>query len=412
MVDARGKKPWLKHMLQTRAFEPSRLSGAELPWEAYAEYQVHKKGSNCYSFALNDFRRDGERAHKSVPGQLAMAARRRWGFARLARYRFDVFEHPTGWSTCGETVQRVLADGVASAEIQKLRQPGLALRTAVKLAPLAPASGLLAQARDRRGKAVDAMVQADVQRALHARPAPGWRKVFLVCQSRPAASNASTDFHWYAQYALPVDRLYAVPLAPAPRDRAFVDVYATSGVPVFATAREVARRHRDVPEVSVAAVCPYNRRAGLTDPRCNRALTNLLVHLRRVPRYALGYIPDAHWLLDVPRDLRPVATRVLAEERARTLKALRLSGDADAVVDAALRRVVSGRSRRARGVLGLWAHKAGWATGPMNADATGRLVFDPNLCDRDHGAFAYDSPCAVFMVARGRAMTSMDAETA
>ena len=402
-------------MLQTRAFVPSLLSGAELSWDAYAQYQAHIKGSNCYSFAMNDFRRDGERAHKSVPGQLCMAARKRWDFPRLRSFRFDAFNHPTGWSTCDESVQRVLADGIAAIEIQRRREPALALNTAVKLVTPASSSNLLKQTPDRRPKASDALSQTDVQRALPSKTPAGWRKVFMVCQSRPAASNASTDFHWYAQYALPVERLYTVPLAPGrvPRGGASaVDAYALSGVPAFASARHIAKQHPNVAELSTSAVSPHNRSLGLRDPRSNRALTNLLVHLARVPRYAIAYIPDAHWILDVPRDLRPGGTRVIATERARTLKALRISDDADAVIDEALRRVIRGRSPRAGGLIGLWAHKAGWGTGPMNADATGRLIFDPNLCDRDHGSFAYDTPCAVFLVARGRAMTSMDAERA
>ena len=105
------------------------LNGDEPMWKDYERgYGEHKQGSNCYSFAMGDFRRNGVRPHKSVPGNLVTHVQQRHKALNippkyLPLYK-DVltFQETPGhrWNTCNESVRRLLMDGRAAALIHQL----------------------------------------------------------------------------------------------------------------------------------------------------------------------------------------------------------------------------------------------------------------------------------------------------
>ena len=54
----------------------------------------------------------------------------------------------------------------------------------------------------------------------------------------------------------------------------------------------------------------------------------------------------------------------------------------------------------------LWAHKQGWAGGPLLVDASGKTIVDPRRADlRYHPGFHYTKLCSVWAVRRGLAKT-------
>ena len=58
-------------------------------------------------------------------------------------------------------------------------------------------------------------------------------------------------------------------------------------------------------------------------------------------------------------------------------------------------------------VIGLWSHKLGWGTKPLNTDGHGKVILNPVLCQRYHGGYDYDKACQAFLVLRGHGFSSV-----
>jgi LysM repeat protein len=46
----------------------------------------------------------------------------------------------------------------------------------------------------------------------------------------------------------------------------------------------------------------------------------------------------------------------------------------------------------------IFAHKRGWATGPLLTDAKGNVILDPRKASRDYGSLNYKTYCSSFCV--------------
>lgn len=343
--------------------------------------------------------------HKAVPGDISkfvyentdeypkkneMMVRR---FRKSMRRR--PFDEGNDWRTCGDAVYRLLMDGRASAILHaKMGRP---LRHDTTIKPLS----------------VNKRTHA---KALETRVTPPWRKVVMVVDAYDKDGVGTTDFHFFAQYTLPLRELYNVRLETMLGPKASVEVrsvpeekfnvYVASSINAFAPRRDIVERH--LPNLPIGLRRRVHKELLLPGAR---ASTNLSIHLRRMPDYALGFVPRPFWLLDVDPARRDVRARL--RESANAL-VRRFAGNTRAsdVVKLAYRGCL--RLLRVRGqqtslshVLGPWAEKAGWASGAMNADGSGKLLLDPRLADRDHGAYDYDTLCAVVQVLEGKAMTSV-----
>ena len=395
--------------LQSQCF--LSLNGSEIPWKQLKqEYDKHKSGSNCYSFAMNDFYENGVRPHKSVPGALTSWAKKHPELHsykhRQAIEQFQFHEKPGfGWTTCTEAVRRLLADGHATMFAHYLLNGKQLYRGETSLKRIQSQKPTHATPKRNSAKQMsqNAPSLQNISSALATKATKGWRKVLMVIQS--GGRGESTDFHFYAQYSVPLREIYNIKREEelTNKTKRFVNPYMQLGVNAFLSNRELRNKYKykKFDEISNLMVSHMTN-----DPSLHRALTNVKVHLEVIPDYCLFFIPDPYWLFDVDKNLESalgtVTTRHVSMKHA-------FSGDtrALALLDEAARQISSGkRSMSKSRFLGLWAHKAGWATGAMNADGDGRLIFDPSLCNRNHGGYAYDTACAVVEVRKGYGMSS------
>ena len=452
--------------LTTNGFEPN--------WREYTQgYASHTNGSNCYSYAINDFRINGDRPNKSVPGDIS-----KWVYDRIqqkprqrrtteeirfaAAHETHPFSPNHNWKTCGDTRLRLLRDGMAAALIhtylgRPIRWSTTILDSTTNAATVL-SKNIPMQHADTRRKAKNSESQIMVARRLHTKAPKFYRKIFMVVDSHAGMMDFSTDFHFYTQYQVRAKQLYNLPIEVKSWTKHKVDVfnpYVILGVNAFVTQRQLRnkirqgkntgranmrsndtvnaslyrRAPRDIErasvQLSITRICPEN--GGLSDAKLNRAMTNARLHVAMLPVYCLNFIPDPTWLLGYHQTslIEPEELRKRKKELLRTTQTLPMyPGETNheheqrkkhirVVIETATSDIFSWLNGQTKFLdpktqLGLWAHKAGWATKGMNADGDKKLIFDPNLCNRDHGSsYDYDTPCGVFYVLKGRGITSV-----
>lgn len=410
-------------------------NGSEPLWQHYETFYgtTGRMGSNCYSFAMDDFRKEGQRVHKAVPGDVSDFVAQNRSLertAQLVQFRNDLrkrpFDRSVNWRTCSDPVYRMLMDGRAASILH--RASGIPLRYDSTVVAVSRTQKLSAQSVRNNAP----FRTRTVSRALTKRLGDGWRKVVMVVDGEHPG-NDSTDFHFFAQCRLPLWNLYNVPLRTMIKAGRRVDldgpennVYIAANINAFTSRQDILQRHLSNHSNHLAKRIERE----LLAPRA-RALTNLRIHLRRIPDCALWYVPRPFWLFDVDRHalqnpkkhtlasyryLMEIMRRennrrgihVLQVARGRAMRLLRSKNNASSSskIKATSSRLDDDEVPL-HTEIGIWGEKAGWASSAMNADGSGKLIFDPNLADRDHGAYDYDTVCVVIGVLSGYGMTSV-----
>lgn len=389
---------YIRNKVKTRAFMTS--NGTEPQWKYY---KVHydttgRQGSNCYSFAMNDFRPQGSRSNKSVPGDISnfVATRVEPYTKDIQKFQRDLRKKPfreTNWRSCKEPVYRLLMDGRATAIIHGLMGVNLKYKTTIK------------------------MVKPNISRALNTVVQPGWRKVLMVVDSLGGDGMSTTDFHFFSQHRLPLSELYNVKLETMLKNGGNLDnergnVYIAADINAFTSTRDIVQRY--VPNLPRDVLHRVHKE--LLKPSA-RALTNLRLHLKRMPTYAVLFVPRPFWLLDVNRATVDAKKKLKAsKQRLETIMRGEDNMVGLKVVQTAYSQCVDilnkkkGRELRLDYTLGTFSEKAGWASQAMNADGSGKMILDPHLCDRNHGGYDYDKSCVVVKVLDGYGMTSVPSE--
>jgi hypothetical protein len=147
----------------------------------------------------------------------------------------------------------------------------------------------------------------------------------------------------------------------------------------------------------------------------NRALTNITLHISIMPHYLLNFMISPFWLLNIEADrytLNQVESAfryllpkvkvfdknsVSEKEKGRYEYVLRCA------YDMCCKAFLSSKARppRVPSHIGLWSHKLGWGTAPLNSDGDGKLIFNPVKANRNHGSYDYGKFCQAFSVLVG-----------
>ena len=121
------------------------------------------------------------------------------------------------------------------------------------------------------------------------------------------------------------------------------------------------------------------------------------------PEYMLEFIIDPYWLLDIST----FRNKKKAHKRIETLKQTfsdnpkilkTLNGTQNAIK--------FNKSVSKNKLIGIWSHKLGWGTVPLNTDGNGKIIFNPTYALKYHGGYNYTNVCTVFQVLRGYGTTS------
>lgn len=392
---------FLAKKVKSRAYLTA--NGSEPLWSEYQKFYntTGRHGSNCYSFAMNDFRAEGVRPNKAVPGDISTFVSRldhnsvRSGVKRdIQKFKEQLSAKPfkyTNWRSCEEPIYRLLTDGKAAVILHKLMGVNLNTKTTIK------------------------RVKNSVSKGLHTVVEPSWRKVMMVVDSIGGNGFSTTDFHFFSQHLLPVSELYNVKLETMLKSGRDVDhnrnIYVAAGINAFTSRNNIVQRF--LPNLKSSDL--VNRvKNELLAPGA-RARTNLMIHMERVPHYALLFIPRPFWILNISRFERDVKQKLLNAKKA--LEEQFMGNDkALLVIDMAYKQcvdIVNGKKGRELSLsyyLGTFSEKAGWASQAMNSDGLGKLILDPELAHRNHGGFDYDKPCVVVKVLDKYGITSVPPE--
>jgi hypothetical protein len=308
--------------------------------------------------------------------------------------RQEILDAQHDWKTCKKTVLRLLLDGYTAPYLHEMMGNTIKENSTIKLVqPNNPyPSKRVKDPKKNSIMASDYKGHQYISDALNTRVPRNWRKVLMVVDAESPGESV-TDFHFYAQFSIQVRDLYNQKLVVMLKNgEAIQSFYAERGINAFVSTDDFKSLANDN----------------------NRPTTNLLTHLQLIPRYCLLFICDPFWIFDVDRRHPSVLKQLLKIHKhlKQVIRQWDNRNDALVVINAALcqaKRVLRGeavlidKSKR----IGLWGHKAGWATGGMNADGDGKLILDPAICNRDHGGYDYDTPCCVVKVLKGRGITSV-----
>jgi hypothetical protein len=287
------------------------------------------------------------RPHKSVPGLLAETV-------------FQKKYPNTTWSTCSEDIkQRVLDDGDTLCKVYNLK-----IKNSVKVI------------KDIRHK-----------------PLPGYRKIVMVT-APSLIPFQSTDFHFYAQNKILSENLYNMKLirymnnAPS----VYSNEYIRLNINAFASNLELFRYRQMGYDVS--------KILKTRDDKLKRAKYNLSIHVEMFPEYMLEFIIDPYWMLDI-------SSKKEAHKRIEKLKQSFSDNQKILKTLNGIEKAIKFNKRVSKNKLvGIWSHKLGWGTVPLNTDGNGKIIFNPTHALKHHGGYNYTNVCTVFQVLRGYGTTS------
>ena len=333
------------------------VSGFEWTFEDHSKiFNDNIEGGNCYSYALNHPEPNGKRDQKSVPGDITKK-----------KYPF------TDWQSCGEAVKRILDDGKTVGKMY-------GVPTVVK-----KLEGSLSE-----------------QMASHA--PPEFRKFLLVVETNEEKKGTPTDFHFYAQNKMMVDQMYNSKLVGTGKSK-FPNYYNKLHLNAFCSKVHINRAFRN-----------HNNNNGNNAKiykmlQNHRGYVNVMLHESIIPEYALHFIIDPWWMLDIG-----ISKRTRAEVMRRVgvitkkIQSVKLSKKRTErcmkILDFAKKECFALISNKKKlmnksTIIGLWSHKLGWGTKPLNTDGNMKLLFNPVLACRDHGSYDYDKACQAFIVRTG-----------
>ena len=348
------------------------ISGNEYTFKDQSKgFKSHIQGSNCYSYAMNHFEMNGSRNHKSVPGDISRNI-------KGTSHKF------TDWQSCGNAICRILHDGRVAGQNLKLKRP-----------------------------LTKKVVGKTIKKQMSKKSSPGYRKIVLVVEDKAEPPGVPSDFHFYAQNRISVGDFYNQPRVTSLCCGKTVskNPYELAGINAFETNFKLNKKLKSIPEITSLRNTP-------TDPY-QRALTNIKLHIDMVPKYAvLKFIPDPFWIIDLHADAFDVRMmKAHCDGLRATIRAKKQNGVNNFSATSIrlvnkccnlCEKIIKGRLReipKAK-LIGLWSHKLGWGTAPLNTDGDGKLIFDPSRANRKHGHYAYGKTCQAFDVLCGWGVSS------
>ena len=322
-------------------------------------YAKNIEGSNCYSYAFNHFSLNGRRPHKSVPGFITTFVSGK--------------EYPqTDWQICRkDVIERVIDDGRTASRLYNLDVDTV---------------------KEVRGK--------NVLAKLKRKPEDRYRRVVMVIAPEGERKGVPTDFHFYAQRPVAVRDIYKLDM----------HTYTRNNIDRSSNPYNAAGIHPKTSNLRIKQEADRGNRSCFkllntpTDPN-RRAKTNMALHEKMFPKHMQTFVPDPFWLLDIPshQQKKPNTQKMII------LKARALSNEVPRfkkIIEAAKNACLSNKVYKGSKYIGIWTHKLGWGTRPLNTDGDGKLIFDPIQANKCHGGYDYKIVCGVFDVMVGYGITS------
>lgn len=335
-------------------------SGWEYTFENQSkDFKDHVQGSNCYAYAMYHFETNESRPIKSIPGDI---------FKRLTKKQLKY----TDWQTCNEAVSRIIKDGNQIKKLHKLNIP------------------------------VIKKMKGNISQQEKKKCDPYYRKIVLVIETDAEKDGIPTDFHFYCQNKLPIYQIYNQKLYTWP-EKNIVNPYITLNINAFESKQKILRIRKNMKDP--------NKISMLNNLLKNRALVNFKIHLQYIPSYAQNFIPDPWWLLDIPPGKRNQKT--LKQKFCDLLEKFKSYPDKynklllTTMFDATKILNKKRKPMNKNKIIGLWSHKLGHASKPLNTDGNNSLIFNPNLASRNHGGYDYDKVCCYFQVLSGWGSTNI-----
>lgn len=321
------------------------LTGTEKTFIDHSKgFEHHIGGSNCYSYAMNHFETNQNRPNKTVPGD-------------AFKMKMSKSHKFTDWQSCGNAIQRVLDDGTVVQKYYKLKKKII-----------------------KKGKE---KIKCET----------GYRKICMVVETNAEPKGVPTDFHFYAQNKISVTDLYNMKRVVYPQSET-PNIYHELGINAFSSSLHIKRMsdHKQ------------NKKSKIEFLIKNRSEININLHVETIPKYMLDFIVDPWWILDLPQGRRSkqhVLKKVsilksLFESKPLHKKVLNIAKEQ------ALQNLKGKKLINKLAVIGIWSHKLGHATKPLNTDGDKKLIFHPGKANRNHGSnYDYDKVCQYFQVLSG-----------
>ena len=333
------------------------VSGYERTFEDQRKgFENNISGSNCYSYAMDHFETNQTRPKKTVPGDLY--------------YMNTQTKHPfTDWQTCGNAEKRIEDDGKVISKRYGLSRP------VVK-----KMKGTL---EEQEKKKCD----------------PLYRKIVLVVETDQEQKGVPTDFHFYVQNKGPLYELYNIKRYYYPDKYGYKNPYIMIGVNAFVSSLKLKRLKKNA---------DMAKKEYFDMILSNRSIVNMKLHIDCIPEYMLDFIIDPWWILDIPAGKRTIKEtkkkfcniyETLGNYKGKMQKQM-MFVLLQAVRDCLL--ILKGkRLTNKNKIIGLWSHKLGHATPPINTDGSGKLIFSPSKANRNHGGYDYDKTCCYYEILSG-----------
>jgi hypothetical protein len=297
-------------------------------------------------------------------------------------------QHPfTDWQTCTNAITRILDDGKIASENLKLKR-----RLTVKTC----------------GKTIKLQMKR--------KPPPGYRKIVLVVEDKAEPKGIPSDFHFYAQNRITVGDFYNQPrvvslccgkkIIANPYEKLNMDYNMSN----FRLESKLKKRNAE----QGLNTDTSRIRNTLVNP-LQRSETNINLHIDMVPKYAvLKFIPRPLWLIDIYAD--SYDEQSIKERCNLLISKLRNNSGLDNILKIELvkrccklsLKIIKGKLSQVpkSQTIGMWSHKLGWGTVPLNTDGNGKFIFDPSRCNRKHGHYSYGKTCQAFNVLCGYGVSS------
>jgi len=343
------------------------ISGSELTFPDHAMiFNKHIQGSNCYSYAMNHPKINGQRMFKSVPGDISK---------QLA----NKIHESTDWQSCGNAIERIEDDANTMRMVNKIGGPILK------------------------------RIKGNIQQQMKTKPPNNWRKILLVVDTNDEPKGVPTDFHFYAQNKMLLGKIYNIERVGSPccNKQIKKNIYNILKLDAFSGKNEIQRRMLNKNGENARM---YKK---LLE---NRDIINIELHVNLMPDYALDFIIDGWWMLDIPyykrnrtnlnKAVRFAIKKVIngKYEKEKKMKMIKTIKSAQKECEKNIRGIPMYNKNRA---IGLWSHKLGWGTEPLNTDGNGKIILNPVKCSRYHGGYDYDKACQAFFVLRGHGYSSV-----
>ena len=355
------------------------VSGDEYSFRE-APWNENVTGGNCYSYAIGHYKASSRT--KAMPGDIAML--------------FDDMREPYGLlepidlTSCTSLSKRIIADGIAMKRILNSNQDG----------------GLFNQN--------DTVIKPGREEV----PAPsGHYKIMTVVDP--------DDFHFFRQDIMDLYNIYTCALytyhdnttfrvPPNPYEVLKIDAF--TGSQYISDAYDSNRHSNEADHRAFKQLCPdFGPAYSNADADLNRAITNVLIHVKRVPEYVIregNFIVDPYWLLDCSAgqlahsDSKCLRLQTYFASRGKRLHAATV---VDAIRDAKILERDPRGTPKKHELIGLWSQKLGFATPAINTDANRKLIFNPRYAAREFGSsgLAYKTICNTFYVERNHGMSSL-----